>query len=169
MKENLEDESHSNLVIIQKFLFIFVVFTLIVPCFINVTTAQARGHDQPSPELRSEKVMCAGSMNIIWGASTTVMAVRAEYMPAGSGTAILIRSDVLADGRTADDIQAVFTDSLELVDFLQRQVFYEIPLFGKPDSKRTLPVYQAKITRDLVGTRYLTEQIEAEDMKLELT
>lgn len=64
---------------------------------------------------------------------------------------------------------AVFTDNLEVVDFLQRQVFYEIPLFGKPDSERSLPVYEAKITRDLVGRRYLTEQIEAEEIKLQLT
>jgi len=94
-----------------------------------------------------EQVMLCGNMHIVYlggGASakgafatTMVMAIRADYTPIGRGTAISVRSDVLADGETDDDVHAVFTDNPKFVEYLQKEVFNEVPFFGKPGEEKS--------------------------------
>ena len=154
---------------------------IVVSFLVSVTAAQEgeqlQKPTETPPELKGEQVVLCGSMPVIYlggeesarRATTMVMAIRAEYTPVGVGTAILVRSDVLADGKTDDDVRAVFTDNLKFVEYLQKEIFYEIPLFGKFGAEKSTPVYPASIMRSGDGVTSVTERIEAEKMQLELT
>jgi hypothetical protein len=165
----------------QKETVIFIGICFFILTFTNPSLRSRAGLADAQPSV-DEQVMLCGNMHIIYlgggtsakgaFATTMVMAIRADYTPVGSGTAISVRSDVLADGETDDDVYAVFTDNPKFVEYLQKEVFYEIPFFGKkeiPGEEKSIPVYQANITRSGDGVTRVTERIESEKAQIELT
>ena len=145
-----------------------LMFAIAELCLVSLSDAQAQGVVRPAPVLKAEKVVLAGSMNVIWGETTRIMSIIADYTPVGKGTAVLVRSDILADGETDDDVRAVFTDSPKFVKYLQEAVFNEIPLFGRPGSERFVPVHKATIDNSGDGHSQITTKISSEDMTVEI-
>ena len=145
-----------------------ILFAIVGTYFVSVPNAQAQGFVRPAPGLKSEKVVLAGSMNVIWSETTSIMSIVADYTPVGKGTAVLVRSDVLADAETEDGVRAVFTDNMKFVEYLQEVVFNEIPLFGRPGSERSVPVHEATINNSGDGRSQITTKVLSDDMKIEI-
>jgi hypothetical protein len=70
---------------------------------------------------------------------TNVSFWRVIYSPAGVGHACYIRSDVTGNGPSSDDIRAVYTDNVKLVEYLNKEI---MSVFDKSYADKPYTVYE---------------------------
>lgn len=87
---------------------------------------------------------------------------RVVWSPAGEGHALFIVSDL--DGEGNDDLAAIYTDSIELGNWLKSEIMQN-PFW----IERDLPIAEAKFSFHGDSRQSRTEVIESADVRIELT
>lgn len=127
---------------------------------------------QDGPRIKGNTVAISGENPFIslsneagGKALTNVSFWRVVYSPAGVGHACFIRCDVTGNGPSDDDIRAVYTDNVKLVEYLNKEI---MSAFDKSYADNPYAVRQASFRKTGDTLTEYREIVTSEALTLEL-
>ncbi len=93
--------------------------------------------------------------------TTFLFFVKVLYTEKGQGTVLFVQSDLQARGE--DDVFAVFSDNLEVAEYLRDRIFSYTPFAGVPDQSPPAPLVQAHFRGQDDFPESIVEEMEAVD------